>query len=103
MSFVENIRMAYNVIILPTAELDTIEALIFYDTQQPGLGERFLNSIEESYKKLSESPQYYSYINSKKDLRDVKIKDFPFVIIYQIAEDRVLILRVFNTNRNPQF
>ncbi len=95
--------MAYNIIILPDAETDTLDAYIFYETQQSGLGERFLKSVEESYKKLSQTPQYYSYINSKKDLRDIKIKDFPFVIIYQIADDRVLILRVFNTNRNPQF
>ena len=95
--------MAYNIILLPAAELDTIEALIFYETQQSNLEERFLKSVEESYKKLSQSPQYYSYINSKKDLRDIKIKDFPFVIIYQIIEDKVFVLRVFNTNRNPQF
>ncbi len=103
MRFVENIRMDYNIIILPAAEKDTIEALIFYESQQVGLGDRFLNSLEESYKKLSHTPHYYSYIDSKNDLRDIKIKNFPFVIIYQIVEDRVLVLRVFNTNRNPQF
>ena len=101
MIFVENIRMAYNIIIFPAAETDTIEAHLFYETQQAGLGERFLESVEESYYKLSQKPQYYSYISSEKHLRDIKIKDFPFVMIYQIIEDKVLVLRVFNTNRNP--
>ena len=101
MRFGENIRMAYKIIILPAAEKDTIESHILYESQQYGLGERFLKSVEDSFKKLSQTPKFYSYINSNKDLRDIKIKNFPFVIIYQIVEDKVLVVRIFNTNRNP--
>lgn len=101
--FVEIIRMAYRIIISSPAETDTIEAYIFYEKQQNGLGERFLKSLEESYYKLSQTPQYYSYINLEKQLRNIKIKDFPFLIIYQISENEVFILRVFNTNPKPLY
>lgn len=94
--------MQYELLISPTALHESDTAYIYYEGQQPGLGHRFLLSLKASYKKLSQTPQYYSYINSKKDFRDIKIKDFPFVIIYQILEDKVFVLRVFNTNRNPQ-
>jgi hypothetical protein len=31
----------------------------------------------------------------------MKIGTFPFIIVFQIVEDKVLVLRVFNTNRDP--
>lgn len=93
--------MQYELIMSAMAFDETDNAYIFYETQSPGLGERFLKSLEEAYKKLSHSPQFYSYINSAKDLRDIKINNFPFVIIFQIIKNQVFVLRVFNTNRDP--
>jgi len=75
--------------------------LMLYENSSAGLGDRFLKSLEDTYKKLSQTPKYYSYITKAKDLRDVKLKDFPFVVIFQIVNDQVFVLRVFNTNRNP--
>ena len=93
--------MAYKLSISSEAFTDIDHAYFFYEDQQPRLGERFLFSIEQAYEKLTETPQHYGYINNKKDLRDVRIKNFPFVIIYQIVQDSVLVLRVFNSSRKP--
>ncbi len=93
--------MEYDLLISPTAFDETDNAYDYYENQLPGLGKRFLKSLEEAYQKLSHTPQYYTYINFEKDLRDIKIKDFPFVVIFQIMNEKVLVLRVFNTNRNP--
>ena len=95
--------MQYELLISPTALHESDAAYAYYEEQQAGLGQRFLQSVDASFKKLSQTPNYYTYINSGKNLRDIKIKGFPFVIIYQIIEDKVFVLRVFNTNRNPQF
>lgn len=95
--------MQYDLLISPIAFKEANAAYNYYEKKQIGLGERFIKSLKESYYKLSLNPQYYSYIKSKTDVRDIKIKDFPFLVIYQIIEDRVLVLRVFNTNRKPQF
>ena len=32
----------------------------YYEEQSPGLGERFLKSLEDAYYKLSQTPQYYA-------------------------------------------
>lgn len=93
--------MQYELLISATAFMEAENAYVYYENQSNGLGDRFLKSLEEAYEKLSRTPQYYTYINTGKDLRDLKIKDFPFVIIFQIVKDRVLVLRVFNTNRDP--
>jgi plasmid stabilization system protein ParE len=93
--------MKYQLKVSLTAYRETEDAYLYYETQSTGLGERFLKSVEDAYLKLSDHPQFYSFINRDKYIRDIKIKAFPFVIIFQIVENTVLVLRVFNTNRNP--
>ena len=93
--------MAYELLVSPVAFNDTEEAYLFYESKQAGLGERFLQSVEAAYSKLSKTPQHYGFIGNKKDLRDIRVKHFPFVIVFQIISDQVLVLRVFNTSRNP--
>jgi len=94
--------MRYQLKVSLTAYNETDDAYFYYEAQSVGLGERFLKSVEEAYLKLSEHPQFYTFINGDKNIRDIKVKTFPFVIIFQIVENTVLVLRVFNTNRSPQ-
>ena len=94
--------MRYPLKVSLTAYTETEEAYKFYEEQSAGLGESFLKSVADAYEKLSEHPQYYSFISGDKGIRDIKIKTFPFVIIFQIIDNTVFVLRVFNTNRNPQ-
>ena len=94
--------MSYQLKVSSIAYQETDDAYAYYEEQTIGLGERFLKSIEEAYTKLSQTPQYYGYIGNDKNIRDIKIKTFPFVIIFQIIENTVFVLRVFNTNRNPE-
>lgn len=93
--------MKYQLKVSSTAYKETDDAYSYYEEQSIGLGERFLKAVEEAYSKLSQTPQFYGYIRHDKNIRDLKIKTFPFVIIFQIVENTVLVLRVFNTNRDP--
>jgi plasmid stabilization system protein ParE len=94
--------MSFTLLISPLALAEINNAYIYYENQSPELGKRFLKLLEESYQKLASSPNYYSYLNQKKDLRSISIKKFPFIIIFQITKDKVLVLSVFNTNRDPR-
>jgi hypothetical protein len=93
--------MQYDLLISSVAFIETDKAYTYYENQLLGLGDRSLKSLDKAYDKLSQTPQHYGFINSKKDLRNIRIKDFLFVIIFQIIYDKALVLRVFNTNRNP--
>ena len=95
--------MHFELFISPVAVSETNNAYVFYEKTLAGLRERFLKSLEDIYNKLSQTPKYYGYITNAKDLRDVKLKNFLFVIIFQIVNDTVIVLRVFNTNRNSEF
>lgn len=93
--------MQYELFISPAALSETLDAYEFYETTSIELGDRFLKSIEVTYKRITYLPKSYSFISNKKDLRDVKIIDFPFVVIFQIFDNKIIVLRVFNTNRKP--
>ncbi|CAN5163595.1 type II toxin-antitoxin system RelE/ParE family toxin [soil metagenome] len=77
------------------------QADIYYESQSSGLGQKFLEALKESFKKLKENPQYFGFINEHKIIRDLKVDAFPFLIVYQIIANKVYIIRVFNTNRDP--
>ena len=91
--------MAYNLIIKEEADADALEAFLYYQDRQNGLGERFLQSIQDIYTKLETNPQFYSILKTdkKKIFRDIKVSDFPFVIIFEIIDNDVIVYAVHST------
>lgn len=95
--------MAYNLSISLRADIDTINAIDYYDQINPALGDRFIAELKEAYQKIKSNPEYYSYISSnpKDKFRDIKLQSFPYVVIYEIHETDIFINAVLNTHRKP--
>jgi mRNA-degrading endonuclease RelE of RelBE toxin-antitoxin system len=99
--FVEIIKMDYNIIISIEAQIDTNDAYCYYEGQQTGLGERFLNELSHFYKKLEQHPEYYSFTSEIKTTRSVALKIFPYKIIYEIEGDEIFVFAVYHFRNNP--
>ena len=56
----------YKIIITPLAHIDEEEAYILYESKLFGLGDDFLTSLEDAYRKISKNPDYFSFIDFKK-------------------------------------
>jgi len=97
--------VAYNLIVSAKATTDVLDACIYYEAQQSGLSARFISALSAAYDKISQAPQHYSYISPerKNGLRDIKIKDFPYIVIFDINDNTVTIYAVFNTYQKPKF
>lgn len=93
--------MEYNVIISTAAVEDTREAYIFYEGEQKGLGERFLDELALFYKKLKHHPTYYSFISTEKTTRALALKIFPYKIIYEVNSNEVYIFAINHFRQNP--
>ncbi len=93
--------MIYELIVTALAEDHTIEASFYFEEQQPGLAGRFLSELEDVYEKLALHPEYYSFISDKDKFRDIKLHSFPYVVIYEIEQQQVIVIDVFNTYRQP--
>ena len=60
--------------------------------------------LNERYNQLKSDPEYNSYLSvrDKNKLRDVKLKSFPYLIIYQITGDEVVIYAIHNSHKRPK-
>ena len=97
--------MTYRLVIKQEAVLDTQAAYDYYERQKPGLGERFLEHLVARYNDISTDPENYSFLSGdeRKILRDIKLRSFPFVVIFEIsATDEVVVYSVRNTHRKPR-
>lgn len=95
--------MSYSLWISRRAEHETIIAVNYYDDINPDLGERFLNELDKVYNKISNNPEYYSYVlnNPGKKIRDLKVKQFPFNVIFEIRGTIVYVISVMDTRSKP--
>lgn len=96
--------MNFEIVITRAAHQDTLEAYNFYEVQQAGLGERFLEAFTKRYADLATHPHHYSFIDEdlQKILRDVRLEVFPFVVVFEIIESRVIVYAIHHLFRNPK-
>ena len=91
----------YKVVITPSAHSDEENAYIWYEGKLKGLGDEFLTALEKAYIKISDNPTYFSFIDSKKEIRDYLLPRFPFLIIYRIKNDSIQIIAVHHAKKHP--
>lgn len=92
--------MVYKLGIKPGAEDDIEVAYNWYEDQKTGLGEEFLAELMGYYKKLENTPSAFGKL--KRNYRQVALKRFPYVIVFEIIKKEVIIYAVFHTSRNPK-
>jgi len=90
----------YTIVIKPNAIDMTKDAYQWYEKQQLGLGNLFMRELDSCYDKLEMWPASYTKI--KKNFRHILLKKFPYVIIYEIINNDVVVYAVFHTSRNPR-
>jgi plasmid stabilization system protein ParE len=90
----------YTVEIKEEALTDIQEAYDYYEEQKEGLGNRFLDTLDYYFDRLQKYPHHYQI--KKKFYREAFIKDFRYLIIYEIEEKKVIVYAIFNTWKNPK-
>jgi len=93
--------MPYQLITKGVAFQDIEAAYNYYEDKSIGLGDRFMDQLNLVYKSISLYPTNFGYIDSRKVLRDILLKIFPYAVIYKIENDIVVIVAVFNCYQNP--
>ena len=93
--------MSFVVKKLPLAEQDALEAAIWYEERQAGLGEQFLREIDRTVRALSDSALLHRVRFA--DVRRAPIHRFRFYGIYCVVrEEEVWILAIFHGRRHPR-
>ncbi|MGN6603779.1 MAG: type II toxin-antitoxin system RelE/ParE family toxin [Ginsengibacter sp.] len=93
---------AYTYEILLKARKELLDAWEWYEDRQDGLGDRFINQVNEKIKQVIQTPKRYP--ERKRFFREAKIDIFPYLLIYKIATRKkvITIISVFHTSRSPK-
>lgn len=90
----------YQLIIKPKAIVMAKEAYRWYEDQQIGLGDMFLQELNNCYDKLEIRPESYGRI--KNDFRQIILRTFPYVVVFELFDEQVIVYSVFHTRRSPK-
>lgn len=94
-------KVEYHVSILSEAEIDLDTAFVWYETQQIGLGDKFIESVDQSIESISKTPKIYQEVYE--GYRRCVIKKFPYGIYYQLLADiaEIRVVGVVHFKRDP--
>lgn len=93
--------MSWRLIVRREARSELAEAVDWYRSQHPDFGNRFLRAFLEAVNKLVENPYLFQRLDD--DIRRVRLKDFPYNLLYFIQEDRVVIVACAHAKRRPGY
>jgi plasmid stabilization system protein ParE len=83
----------------PEAQGELFEAIRYYESESPGLGEAFLSAIDEGIEQILAYPEAAPILYGK--VRRKTIRRFPYNLLYSLRERDVRILAVMNQKRRP--
>ncbi|MGB5942279.1 MAG: type II toxin-antitoxin system RelE/ParE family toxin [Leeuwenhoekiella sp.] len=91
--------MNYGIEIGHRAQNELQESAVFYELQSQGLGDRFLNAVYDTFEKIDANPEAFPI---ERNFRKASVRHFPFLVLYRIQAESLVILSVFHNKRNPK-
>jgi plasmid stabilization system protein ParE len=92
--------LSFSIIIRPLAEQDLLEAQLWYEDKNAGLGEQFRSRVEDVLKILAEMPLIFPIAH--RQVRRVAVRKLPYILYYTVRQQRVLVLGCFHARRDPR-
>ncbi len=95
-----------NLRIETTAEADIEAAMEWYEDRRVGLGFEFLVAFREATRKITETPlafSKYELLPNTRDFRRYRLRRFPYIVIFQIRPDEIVVFAVSHAHRRPNF
>jgi len=91
--------MSLPLVFHPDVQREVDEAYRWYEQKRSGLGDDFLAAIEEVFNRLRAMPVIHQVIY--RDVRRSLPRRFPYAVYYRIHADRVEVIAVQHTSRDP--
>jgi toxin ParE1/3/4 len=85
----------------PEALEEADDAASFYHMQQPGLGKRFLEALEDAITRIRRNPLLYRKVDG--EIRKCRLIRFPYGVIYRLKGDCIDIIAVMHLRRQPDY
>jgi plasmid stabilization system protein ParE len=87
--------------LLPAAQTEIEEAEEYYERERPGLGTKFATAVRTSVREAAAHPTFNSPLAP--NIRFCRVKKFPYLVIYTIEEQGILVIAVAHQRREPGY
>lgn len=87
------------VILSPEARAEFDEAADWYGQHRAALGDRFVDAVRDALKRIGAAPHIHGVVCE--DVRCVLVRRFPYAVYYRVEPERVVVIAVFHTKRDP--
>jgi plasmid stabilization system protein ParE len=88
------------VVLLWAARSEFDDAFDWYESQQAGVGSRFVALVHETFDRIADAPKRYPRVLG--NIRRAKVPRFPYLIFYQVEPGQIAVLSVFHSSRDPR-
>jgi plasmid stabilization system protein ParE len=92
--------MNYALVFRPEVCEELNEAYHWDESQEPGLGDEFLDCVDEMLNRICQMPESYAVVY--RDVRRAVIRRFPYAVYYRLLSSRVIVTAIFHGRRDPQ-
>ncbi|MCC5641136.1 type II toxin-antitoxin system RelE/ParE family toxin [Nostoc sp. CHAB 5844] len=92
--------MDYVLVFRPEVREELDEAYSWYENQQTGLGDEFLECVDEILNRICQMPESYAVVYS--DIQRAVLQRFPYAVYYRIVSSRIIVIAIFHGRRNPK-
>ncbi len=92
--------MIYKLLPVLGVDNDISEAVVFYESVQENLGSRFLDDWESTVNYITSNP--FGCNVKRKSFRQANLKSFPYLIIYEVAANSIIIYGVIHNKKHPK-
>ena len=86
---------------LEIAQIELDEAIEYYDREEPGLGNSFLDEVVSALDRIGRFPQAWPQCSRR--ARRCQTRRFPYGIIYQWTEEEIVVVAVAHLHREPDY
>jgi toxin ParE1/3/4 len=87
--------------LLRLARDDLRDAHLWYDLREPALGFEFVQEVVRTLRKAAAEPSLYRIVDSS-GVRRVLLKRFPYLALFRVENDQVVVYAILHTKRSDR-
>ncbi len=84
---------------LAAARKEFLEAVSYYDSKEPSLGDEFADEVWDTISRIASHPSAWQPLSSR--TRRCLTRSFPYAVIYRAQANSILIIAVMHQKRHP--
>ncbi len=90
--------MNYSVVVRAAAQAEAVDAFLWYEARNKGLGVRFADALQACLDQLATNPKHQK---RKGDFRHVMVDKFPYRVVFVVENNTVYVYHIRHTSRRP--